>query len=253
MSHLVRREQRIARRIALVVAILVVAVGAPLLFYPGLRLRVGYELGLAPGKNAERLFGPDAPVELVILAEDVPVDVSLPYRRFTALYVAERTGSEVVLHDLASGRLLTLPLAKYSRISASDDRSALLFVDDEASTGTQAVLVTIATGDVRPLPPGETDPRIPGNWSADIFPGGIGCDGVSPDDHWIACIRHSRGSVGLGRFIFGDWELKISPFGRPEESRGLYRGRGSDPIGGWSADESTIYLQNETGIWRVDV
>jgi len=243
------REQRLARRIALVVFILVVAIATPLIFLPQFRLDVGYRLGLVPD-HATRLYGSGAPVELVVVTQDVPVHLSTPYKRYTAVYIADRTGGSVVLHDLNRPRDITLPLSTYDLIAASSDRTKLLFVD-HSSAEPQAVLVTIATGAVQPLPPGDTKPDIPGNWGTDIGQSAMDCDGVSPHDTFVACIQHARGGT---RYIFGSWELQVAPFGQPNTHvRRLFRGLGSDPIAGWTSDESAIYFWNENGLWRADV
>jgi hypothetical protein len=110
----------------------------------------------------------------------------------------------------------------------------------------QAVLVTIATGDVRPLPPGQTDPGLPGNWDEDVFPGSPGCFAVSPSGAQIACVNDRP-------WILGDWELSVYPFGRGDEKRELLRANGSLPVLGWAADESALYYQNETGVWKVSL
>ena len=245
-----RREQRLARRIVLVLAVLVVAIAGPLIFLPGLRLEIGQRLRLVPGEDAQRLYGPGAPVELVVLTQDVPVQFSAPYKRYTAVFIAEQTGNGVVLHDLNHPRDVTVPLPTYDLIAASQDRSRILFVD-HSSAQPRAVLVTVATGAVDPLPPGHTRPDIPGDWGTDVGESAMDCDGVSPHDTYVACIRGPKGGT---RFIFGNWELQVSRFGQANSDvLRLYRGRGSDPIAGWTTDESTIYLWNETGLWKVRV
>jgi len=144
-----------------------------------------------------------------------------------------------------------LPLVSYDQVSASDDQTALLFVDHSTVPESKAVLVTIATGDVKVLPPGQTDPGIPGNWDQDIFGGAaIGCDAVSPNAKWVGCISHGQ---AVSRFVFGNWELRVSPYGNASQKEHLYRGAGTDPIGGWSADDRWMYLQNENGIVKVEM
>lgn len=245
-----RREQRLARRLTVIVAVLVVAIATPLIFLPALRLEIGQRLNLVPGANADRLYGPGAPVELVVLTQDVPVALSQPYKRYTAVYIAERTGGVVVLHDLNHPRDVTVPLPTYDLIAASKDRSRILFVDHSGAQ-VRAVLVTVATGAVDPLPPGDVKPDIPGDWGTDVGESAMDCDGASPHDTYVACIRGPRGGT---RYIFGSWELQVTRFGAANtDVQHLFRGRGSDPIAGWTTDESTIYFWNETGLWKVGV
>jgi hypothetical protein len=242
VSHHFRREQRRARYIALVVAAVVLVVAVPLVLDGGLRLRVAEAIGLVPDHPRERLFGGDAPVELIVPTEEVPVPGTRPSRRLTAVYVAEKGETAVLLHDLAADRVIELPIADYDLVAAAADRSAVLFVED--GDPVRAVLVTVATGEVRPLPPGETDPGIPGDWTTDVYPGTPGCAAVSPAGEQIACVSGSP-------WILGDWELSVFPYGRANEEEVLLRANGSLPVLGWAVDESAIYFQNESGIWYV--
>ena len=49
----------------------------------------------------------------------------------------------------------------------------------------------------------------------------------------------------------GDWELSVYPSGRADLEDVLMLANGSLPILGWAADEPALYVQNETGVWRV--
>ena len=248
LMHHVEREQRRFRRLIVAVAVLVLLIGAPLLLAPAWRLTVGQRLQIVPGQKAERLFGPGAPVELVVLIEEVPVPGSLPSKRYTAVAIAEREVDGIRLHDLAAGKVLRLPISNYDRIAASSDRTALLFVANASTARERRVLVTLGSGEVRELSPDAGDPSLPGNWSAEIPLGAIGCGGVSPRSTWVACIRTG---TGFSPFLFGGWELQAHRYGDPDERVRLYRGRGTHPIVGWAGDESALYFQNEFGVWRV--
>ena len=246
-SHHVRREQRRFKVIAVLAVIILLLVLTPVLLLSGLRLEIGQRLGWVPS-HAEQLYGEGESVDLIVLTAESPNPFSGPTRTYTATFIADWTGTSILLHDLRRDRTLRLPLQRYDLISGAEDRSALLFVDQRAPGGGQAVLVTLDSGEVRPLPPGETDPGIPGDWAEEVSFGNIGCSGVSPDKDWVACIVH-----GGTRLFFGDWELVVHPFGRSEEQTRLYRGLGSDPVVGWAPDNSAVYFQNERGLWRGDV
>ncbi len=250
MMHHFGREQRRFRRIILATAMVLILLGAPLLLAPGWRLTVGQRLQFVPGQDADRLFGPGEQVELVVLTEEIPVPGSLPSKRYTAVYIAEHASGAVQLHDLAAGRIIRLPISTYDRITAANDRSALLFVDRAETPNERRVLVTVTSGEVRELSPDEREPALPGNWSADIPFGVIGCGGVSPRGTWVACIRTG---TGFSPYLFGSWELQAHRYGAPDECVRLYRGRGTHPIVGWADDESVLYFQNEFGLWRVSV
>jgi hypothetical protein len=250
MSHHYGREQRRAKIAALAILALIVIVGGALVFFPDQRLALGQRLGLVPGEEAEKLFAGDDPVELIVLSIEVPVPLTLPEHRYEAVYITERTGNHVVLHDLNRQTEIVLPLSRYDYVSAAADRSAILLVDESSGSQPIAVLVRIASGQVEPLPPGETTPNLPGDWTEDIGGTTFQCDGVSPKWTWIACISHGQ---AVSRFILGSWELRVSPYGNLDEKTSLYRGGGSDPVAGWSADERWIYFQNEKGTYRVEV
>jgi hypothetical protein len=251
MSFQYRKEQRRAKIITASILVAVLVVGGILLFLPDFRLEMGMRLGLVPGKDAEKLYSGSDPVELIALVKEVPVPLTLPERRYEAIYIAERAGGQTFLHDLNRNKDVILPLVTYDQVSVSDDLSALLFVDHTSIPEPTAVLVTIETGDVNVLPAGQTVPDIPGKWDEDI--GGsaaIGCDAVSPNRRWVGCVSHGQ---AVSRFIFGNWDFRVSPFGNGAKKFVLYRGAGSDPIGGWTDDEKWMYLQNEKGIIRVEM
>jgi hypothetical protein len=249
-AHHHSREQRRAKRIAVALLLIVVVVGGAIVFFPDERLALGMRLGLVPGEDAEKLYDGGDPVELIVLATEVPKQFTLPELRYEAVFIAERTANLITLHDLNRTTDVVVPLDHYDLISASSDRSAIMFVDRTSGSEAQAVLVTIATGQVEELPPGETDPGIPGDWNEDIGGTTFTCDGVSPNATLIACISHGR---AVSRFIFGRWEIRISPYGNLNEKESIYRGGGIDPVAGWSADERWIYFQNEKGTYRVEV
>jgi hypothetical protein len=249
-AHHYGKEQRRAKYIAIAIFAILVVVGGIAVSFPDERLEVGQRLGLVPGESADKLYDGDDPVELIVLVTEVPVPLTQAERRYEAVYIAERTGAEVILHDVNRSTDVVVPLAHYDLISTSSDQSAILLIDQTSRPEPQAVLVTIATGQAEPLPPGQTDPGIPGSWDEDIGGTTFTCDGVSPNATWIACISHGQ---AVSRFIFGSWEMQISPYGNSKTKKRLYRGGGSDPVAGWSADEQWIYVQNEKGLYRIKV
>src|SRR4051812_34021874 len=129
MAFHYRKEQRRAKLIVAAVIAVVLVVGGILVFLPDFRLDLGMRLGLVPGKEAEQLYSGSDPVELIVLVKEVPVQLTLPERRYKAVYIAERAGGQTFLHDLNHDRDVVIPLVNYDQVSVSDDQSALLFVD----------------------------------------------------------------------------------------------------------------------------
>ena len=247
-----RGVQRTAREAGAMVALLILILLLPLLFFPAQRLSLAQHFGWVAGADAAKLYDGSDAVELLILTETVPNPGSLPSHRYRAHFIAERTDEEVLLHDLdTTEESMRLPIRRFDLIAAGNDGSLLLFVNEETGGPPEAVLVSPTAETVKRLPPGETAPELPGDWETDLATlAQIDCASVSPNGRWIACLRH--GDSG-SPYLFGDWELQVAPFGRSGDGEAIYRGRGADPIVGWSADETAIYFQNDTGLWRVPV
>src|SRR3954463_3492944 len=128
MSFHYRKEQRRAKFIAAAILAVVLVVGGILALLPDFRLDLALRIGLVPGKDAEQLYSGSDPVELIVLVKEVPVQLTLPERRYEAVYIAERAGGQTFLHDLNHDRDVVVPLVNYDQVSVSDDQSALLFV-----------------------------------------------------------------------------------------------------------------------------
>lgn len=242
------RQQRLAMWIAGIIAVIVLAIAIPILVSSSFRLSVGQRLGIAPGANADKLYGPDDDAELVILQQTVPVAGTASYTRFFAVAIAVHENGVIVTTNLATHRQARLPLTNYDLIATSRDRSWLLFVDKQPDGSQHAVLWSLTSNEVKPLLAGHVTPDIPGDWAHDVGGAAIDCNGVSPHDTWVACLTSRSANR---KFFFGDWQLQVSPFGNPHDSTPLYRGNGIEPIVGWSSDERFLYFQNELGIWRV--
>lgn len=245
-----RREQRLARNVLIVLAVVILVIGIPLMISASLRLRLAYDLDAVPGKDVPKLAGADPNVTLVTVAVNKPDAEGRPIQTALALYIATTTSSGIALQDLNAPRTLRIPLDHYDLISADADASHLLFVADMSGGGHQAVLVTVATGAVTPLPSGETQPNLPGDWTTPVWQkGAVGCDSASPGFTFVACVEGPK----LAAFFAGDWDLRIQKYGDLTYSFGLFRGLGSEPIGGWAKDDRTFYFQNERGLWKATV
>jgi hypothetical protein len=91
-------------------------------------------------------------------------------------------------------------------------------------------------------------PDLPGDWSRSIWDTRIGrnCLGISPRQTYIACFE----SPTFASYLAGDWQIDVHRYGQYRLSREIFRGRGSQPIVGFTADDSWLFFQNELGIWR---
>lgn len=248
---LFRREQRLALRIVLVLAVLLVVVGGPLIVFGELRLRLAHELGVAPGESIPRLAGDDPNVDLIVapVTEQNPT-TGRPVLILVALYIARSGAGGVTLQDLNADRELRLPFDAYDHVAASPDASRVLFVSGDDSPSPQAVLVTVATGDVSALPAGQRRPDVPGDWDTPLWENvSVACNAVSPDLSYLACLDPPEARY----YLAGDWELQVQVYGDFRQQEPIYRGLGFLPIAGWTLDERSLYFQNEVGLWRADI
>lgn len=237
-----RTEQRIKRAL---IVLTVVALFLLVVLYlrPDLRLGLGHRLGIVPGAAAEQIAGPDE-ARLIVISTAVPTDYTGDRYRYEARYMLH-SGSPLSLTDLRDGRTVPLPLDGTPdmtdvQVQIADDGSRLLL-----QSGAGAAIVDLTSSEVTLL---AADP--PGTWRDDVYVRDDRCSGASPNDRWTLCLAFGRGN---SRFVVGDWELRIRPYGTGGDWTRLYRGRGLLPIVGFSSDEESIYLYNEHGIWRVPI
>lgn len=249
-SNPFRREQRLALWLLLIVTVLVIVIGVPLMVSGSLRLKLAYELGAVPGKDVPKIAGADPNVALITVTVNKPDAQGRPIQTALALYVATTTPEGVILQDLNQPRTLRVPLDHYDLVSADADAGHLLFVADESGGEKKAVMVTVPSGTVTPLPAGQTAPNLPGDWTVPIWQtAAVGCDSASPGFTFVACVQGPK----LAAFFAGDWDLQMLKYGDIDYGFDVFRGLGSRPIGGWAKDDRTFYFQNEKGIWKVAV
>ena len=246
-----RREQWLAIRIVVTVAAILLLVGMPLVLSSELRLRVAHELGLAPGEDVPQIAEADETIDLLV----APVTRRDPttgrdVRSLVSLYVARSGAGGVLLEDLNGGREVRLPISSYDHVAASPDAGSVLFVKGDTSNTPEALLVTVATGEVTPLPAGQRRPDLPGDWESPLWENvSVRCSAASPDLTYIACLDPPEAA----HYLAGDWELRVQRYGEFRTQEPIYRGRGFLPIAGWTLDERSLYFHNEFGIWRADI
>lgn len=243
MEYLPSRTERRIKHALIVLTVVALILLVFLYLRPDIRLSLGHRLGIVPGAAAEQIAGPDE-ARLIVISTPVPTEYTGDRYRYEARYVLH-SGSPLTLTDLRDGRTIPLPLQGTTdvadmQVRIAEDRSRLLLQSDAG-----AAIVDLTSSEVTPV---AEEP--PGTWSDDVYIRDDRCSGASPNDQWTLCLAFGRSN---SRFVLGDWELRIRPYGTGGDWTRLYRGRGLLPIVGFSSDEQNVYVYNEHGIWRVPV
>ena len=239
--------QRRFLRIALAIAVLFVFIATPLLINGTWRLNLAHRLGMAPGENVEQVAGPNSGQTLIVIPIFVATNGGRDEVRFQAAYLAKPKAGTYALTSLDDGRVVPIPLERLDFISADRTGEHLLFRQEMGLT-TTSVLLTTGTGVAETLPDGQSEPELPGEWTTSVFAQRIGrtCQGISPQQTYIACFT----SPTFARFLAGDWQIEVRKYGEYRLHKEIFRGEGTQPVFGFTADETWLYFQNENGIWR---
>lgn len=243
--------QRRVIRILVATAILLTLVATPLILFDELRLDIAHELGLAPGKGAERLAEGDDGAILVVLPLGDYQGVGREQYRYEAAYIARPADTGYTLTDIESDATIALPLFELSLIAADADGAHILFRGPSADSGEErAALVTREAGTVDLLPEGQDAPDLPGDWETPVWAKVVGtCDRISPHERFIACFNRAE----IINYMAGNWQVDVQLFGNFHVSEPVYRGLGFRPILGFAHDDTWLYFQNETGIYRIEI
>lgn len=231
-------EQRIKYALIILAVVIIAAVTA-LYLAPGFRLALGQRLGIVPGADAIRIADAGQ-ARLIVISEPVHTRISQPRYRQVARYIVH-SGAETTVTDLASGASFPLPTPDFNRVLISSDRTRLLFEGDAAST-------VVVVSESRAFVAQEV---VAADWSEDVYVRGDWCSGSSLHDTYALCLRGM--GRGRSRYIFGNWEVQVRPFGTSTDWDRLYRGRGLVPIVGFAPDERSVYIYNDLGIWQVPI
>jgi hypothetical protein len=239
-------QKRILRVFLVTVAILIVAI-TPLVLSSSLRMDLAYRFELAPGANVEQVADADANTTLIVVPIEATVGSGRPETRYHAVYLARERGDTIEFTNLDSGSVFDVPLGKLDLISSDPSGEHILLTEGTGRDATR-VLVTVASNSVENLPPGATEPGLLGDWSKSIWDTRIGrsCLGISPQQTYIACFR----SPTFARYLAGDWQIDVHRYGEYRLNKEIFRGRGTQPVVGFTGDDSWLYFQNEHGIWR---
>jgi hypothetical protein len=243
----VRSVQQRILRIALAVALALALIITPLIVSSSLRLDLAYRFGLAPGDDVEQIADPGSGNTLIVIPFEADSGSGRTETRYHAAYLARPSGSGIELESLDDGSVVNLPLQRLDFIAVASTGEHVLFSQGSGGSAIR-VLVTVPTGAVETLPPDVTTPDLPGDWSSSVWDTRIGrsCLGISPQQTYIACFE----SPTFARYLAGDWQIDVHRYGQYQLSKEVFRGRGNQPVVGFTADDAWLYFQNELGIWR---
>lgn len=231
-----RTEQRVKYSL-LALTLIAIAVVVALYFAPAFRLELAQRLRIVPGIDAIHVGSSDE-YRLVVITERVSTELAGDRYRQVARYLVQY-GDEQTVTDLASGQTFTIPVGGTPDVLLNAERTQLLF-----QTETAAAILDTTDNRVTPV---EGQPT--GDWSSQLYIRDGSCPGASPHDRYTVCVTTGR-RFGT-RYLFGDWQVVVRPFGTTTGGEGVFRGRGLIPIIGFAPDDRSIYIYSQYNIWQV--
>jgi hypothetical protein len=248
-------NQHIQRRVVrflLAVTAIVVVIGVPLVVMDQQRLEIAQQLGLAPGRDAEKLADGDEGAVLIVVPLGEYTGVGRERYAYRAMYIARPASKGMSLTNIETDASIDVPLQRLDFIAADSDGAHILFrgpsVDDASAD--RAVLLETASDQTQLLAEGQQAPDLPGDWETPIWEKVTGsCDRISPHQKYIACFNRADAAS----YLAGDWQVDVQLFGDFEVSKAVYRGMGFLPILGFAHEDNWLYFQNETGIYRIEI
>lgn len=238
-------------RTLLAVFILFLLIAVPLVVNDQLRLDIAWKLHLVPGDGAEKLAEGDDGAVLIITAQPGEMPSGTSYYAVQADYIARQTNDGMELTDIETDEQIAIPLQDITHMASDDTGEHILLRGTVKATGKEgAVLVTPATNSADLLPAGQLSPDLPGNWDLATWDlANETCDRVSPTRRFIACFRRPGGAA----FLAGSFQINVQRFGVFADSGEVFRGPGFIPMVGFAHNDEWLYLQNETGIYRIQI
>lgn len=246
--HIQRRVVRILLALAAIVAL----IGIPLMVLDEQRLELAQQLGIVPGKNAEQLAEGDEGAVLVVIPLGEYTGVGREGYAYQAMYIARPSDAGMTLRDIESGSTVDVPLVSLDFIAADADGAHILFRGPSSDDPSDELAVVLDTGTngIDILPEDQMEPDLPGDWETQTWQKVTGsCDRVSPGMTYIACFNRADAA----NYLAGDWQVDVQLYGEFKVSEPVYRGMGFLPLLGFAHDDTWLYFQNETGIYRVEI
>lgn len=247
-SHHTRTIQRRVVWTLVIVAVVILAVGTPLVVNDELRYDLAMRFDLIPGRNAEQLTDPDDGSILVVVPIHGTTSSGNERLFYRAQFIGRPAGDGTELTDIDTGATTSIPLAVIDFIAADPAGEQILF---RGKMSEPAVLVDARSLSVTELPAGQRAPDLPGDWDVPIWATDAGlCDRYSPGKKYIACFSQADAAS----YLAGDWQIDIQLYGNFQASEPVFRGMGFLlPTVGFAKDDTWVYFQGIDGIWRVEV
>ncbi|MCA9832649.1 MAG: hypothetical protein KC435_01760 [Thermomicrobiales bacterium] len=226
-------------------------IAVPLTMNNELRLRVAIQLGIAPGKDAEKIAdGDDGTLLIVIPLDNDAVSSPTPWL-YRAQFIAWPNQDGNRLENLETGAELQIPLTEITFIAANGDGSLILLRGPMADgSGDAAFTISPVSMELTQMASADAVPEVAGDWTTPTWEKTKGmCNRPSPNKRLVGCFDRA----GTASYLAGDWQLDLLVWGDYEQQFPIMRGLGFLPWVGFAQDDSILYLQNEHGIWRIDV
>lgn len=226
-------------------------VAVPLTVDNNLRLKAAIQLGIAPGKDAEKIADGNDGALLIVIPLDSGAESSPTPWLYRAQFIAWPNADGNTLENLETGENIQLPLAEITFTAANSDGSLILLRGTMADgSGDAAFTISPVSMDLTKLASADAVPDSPGDWATATWEKTKGmCNRPSPNKRLVGCFDRS----GTASYLAGDWQLDLLVWGNYELQYPIMRGMGFLPWMGFAHDDSVVYLQNELGIWRIDV
>lgn len=246
-----RSLQRRVRWIVATVVLIAILVTVPLAIDNELRLELAVKSGLAPGKDAVQLAdGDDGALLIVVPLDNAGGESSSPWL-YQAQFIAWPNADGVLLQNLETDAELQIPLERVEFSAANADGSLVLLRGPEMGKGAEAAItVSTQSMELTRLSTPESIPDANGDWQTPTWEKTLGtCDRPSPQKHLVGCFNRAS----TASYLAGDWQLDLQAWGDFDNVEPVMRGMGFLPWVGFAKNDTVVYLQNENGIWRIDV
>ncbi|MCO5227845.1 MAG: hypothetical protein M9934_06115 [Thermomicrobiales bacterium] len=246
-----RGLQRRIRWAAAIIFVLAVLLVVPLVVDDNLRLDLAQRTGLAPGRDAVKLADSSDGTLLIVIPLDNDDASGVSPWLYRAQFIAWPTDSGLRLENLESSDSVDLPLSEITFTAANGDGTLVLMRGPLADgSGDAAYTVTPESMTIIRLDSADAIPDAEGDWETPTWEKTKGtCNRPSPEKTLVGCFRRA----GTASYLAGDWQLQLQLWGDYEQVTPVMRGMGFLPWVGFARNDTVVYMQNEVGLWRLDV